>query len=381
MEKETTTLVCVHLLNNYTGSPRVLSQLIRGLQRRGYTIHLLTSRGEGFLSDIPGVNYHYFTYNWTRNKALTIARYAWAQLKMFLMVLLRFRAPGVKLYINTLLPWGAALAGKLLGKEVIYHVHELFPDDKSSAKIYLRVFRHTVSKAVFVSDFLKQRYPDAGARYRTVHNALDDEFIRTMNGNTNGKTMKGSILMISSLKEYKGVYQFVELSRSMPHRRFELVLSVTASEVKWFERQARIPANLHVFATQAHIHPFYERASLVLNLTLPQLCVETFGLTILEAMAWGLPVIAPPVGGPVELVADGVNGFLADANDLPLLRELVERLLTDRTLYERMAHAALRKAAGYRLEQFVDQIEEVVGKPEKVRYLYESKINKLINTI
>jgi phosphatidylinositol alpha 1,6-mannosyltransferase len=54
---------------------------------------------------------------------------------------------------------------------------------------------------------------------------------------------------------------------------------------------------------------------------------ETFGNVILEAMASGLPVIAPRAGGPVDHVIDGYNGFLFSPNDpeemIALTRSLV----------------------------------------------------------
>lgn len=52
---------------------------------------------------------------------------------------------------------------------------------------------------------------------------------------------------------------------------------------------------------------------------------ETFGIVNIEAMMWGIPVISSPKGAIPEIIRDGVNGFIVDPNNLPLL---VDRVLT-----------------------------------------------------
>ncbi|HNB40103.1 MAG TPA: glycosyltransferase [Anaerolineales bacterium] len=48
---------------------------------------------------------------------------------------------------------------------------------------------------------------------------------------------------------------------------------------------------------------------------------------VLEAMACGVPVIATPVGGALDVLEDGVNGFLVDVNDAPQLAEKIAKTL------------------------------------------------------
>lgn len=67
---------------------------------------------------------------------------------------------------------------------------------------------------------------------------------------------------------------------------------------------------------------------------------EPFGLTPLEAMACGTPVIGSDVGGIKFTVADGETGFLVPARDPEALAQKLEQLASDRALARRMGRAA-----------------------------------------
>jgi phosphatidylinositol alpha 1,6-mannosyltransferase len=69
------------------------------------------------------------------------------------------------------------------------------------------------------------------------------------------------------------------------------------------------------------------RAYACLDLFVHTGTAETFGQTIQEAGATGLPVVAPRRGGPVDLVTDGDNGYLFDPDRADDLREQVSRVL------------------------------------------------------
>lgn len=69
---------------------------------------------------------------------------------------------------------------------------------------------------------------------------------------------------------------------------------------------------------------------------------ETFGQTIQEAHASGLPVVAPHAGGPIDLVAHGINGYLFDPADASQLASFVEALVIDPELRARMGEAGRR---------------------------------------
>jgi glycosyltransferase involved in cell wall biosynthesis len=71
---------------------------------------------------------------------------------------------------------------------------------------------------------------------------------------------------------------------------------------------------------------------------------EGFPVSILEAMAAGLPVVATDVGGVAEAVEDGETGFLVPAADSEALARALERLVSDADLRRRLGAAGRARA-------------------------------------
>src|SRR5262249_32367373 len=69
---------------------------------------------------------------------------------------------------------------------------------------------------------------------------------------------------------------------------------------------------------------------------------ETFGNTLQEAAASGLPVVAPAAGGPLDLVEDGVTGYLVTPGDSTALAGAVAKLAADWQLRAAQGIAARR---------------------------------------
>jgi len=70
---------------------------------------------------------------------------------------------------------------------------------------------------------------------------------------------------------------------------------------------------------------------------------EGLPMSVLEAMAAGLPVVSTTIGGIPEAVADGVEGFLVQPGDVSMLADRLKRLLDDDELASRMGAAARNK--------------------------------------
>ena len=98
---------------------------------------------------------------------------------------------------------------------------------------------------------------------------------------------------------------------------------------------------------------------------------ETFGQTLQEAHAAGLPVVAPRAGGPIDLVRHGENGLLFTPDDEADLRRSVSRLVADAGLRRRMGEAGRRSVLGRSWENvcgtLLEHYEQVIDERAAVR--------------
>jgi glycosyltransferase involved in cell wall biosynthesis len=83
-------------------------------------------------------------------------------------------------------------------------------------------------------------------------------------------------------------------------------------------------------------------------------------LTVLEAMASALPVVATPVGGTAELVKDGVNGYLVPVGDHGVLANSIIKLLDNCALAREMGRQGREIVeASYSWDVVTEQTERV----------------------
>jgi glycosyltransferase involved in cell wall biosynthesis len=83
---------------------------------------------------------------------------------------------------------------------------------------------------------------------------------------------------------------------------------------------------------------------------------EPFSLTLIHALALGIPTIASDIGGNVEIVRDGRSGVLFRKNDPASLADAIARLATDPALRARLAEGGRSTAAFFTFERMVAEM-------------------------
>ncbi len=169
--------------------------------------------------------------------------------------------------------------------------------------------------------------------------------------------------MLAAPRRYKGLVEFLRLADAYETRtefRFTLILNCEQVEVNRLRNFYAIPGNVDLHAKSADPSLYYRTADLLLNLSRVDQWVETFGLTLVEGMSFGVPIIAPPVGGPAEILAHGIEGYLIDSRNHAKLVSHIDNMAANPDLAMSLSRAARRKAQSYDFKRFSKGVSNCV---------------------
>lgn len=358
--KHSQRIFAFHLLNDRSGSPKVLSQIINGWVKSGNQVALYTSlHQDGFLSQLPGVRYYSGWYRFRANPWLRLLFFTLSQLLLVLKMFREIKKNDL-IYINTVLPFGAAILGKMKGARVVYHIHESTIQPAILRWFLLKMVAYTASDIINVSAYVRQSHGITSVPNHLIYNAIDETFMAALLPKE--KVVQPShVLMVCSLKAYKGIFEYVQLANDQPQLQFKLVLNAQWHEVTSFFQDQTLPGNLTLYPSQKNLHPFFQWADLIVNLSRADGWVETFGLTIIEGMAYGLPALVPEVGGILEVIEEGLTGYSVDSRNRDQLNAALQQALHSPAHYHIMSKAAAARLSLFRENQLLNSINAVVA--------------------
>jgi glycosyltransferase involved in cell wall biosynthesis len=362
-------IVFIHLNNDFSGSPRVLRDTISVAELKGldYKLYVSNSSSDGFLNSVNGKVKNFWYKRFPQSRLLTFIALCISQLHLFTILFLDkdIKSDSV-IYLNTLLPFGANFYALLSKKKLICHVHELSLTPIFFNNALLKINRISVDLNIFVS---KEHFRLAEASDHNsivIPNCIDDSLLKSSYLSYEKQLLKDnfSVLMISSPARYKGIPEFLSIAGIFANLdkniSFDLVLNCSHEKISQYVNLSSIPSNVTIFPVTESLSNFYSSASIIINLSRTDMWIETFGLTLLEGMAFGLPCIAPNAGGPIDFVEHDKNGFLIDSRDQNLVVEKILELFNNVNLYKSFSIKAREKALGYSFDNFKKNIAGVL---------------------
>jgi glycosyltransferase involved in cell wall biosynthesis len=197
-----------------------------------------------------------------------------------------------------------------------------------------------IANSTVVAERIRRFY---GREAETIHPPVDVGELRPQGAaerRPQGAAERRRFLWVGRLVPYKRPLLVAEAFRGLPHR-----LTMVGIGPQEEELRARLPPNveLHGWVSREELARMYGEAAGFLHVG-----EEDFGITMVEALAAGTPVIALNAGGARDIVRDGVDGLLLAEPTPASLAAAVERVAAAEWDAERL----LARAAGFSRERF-----------------------------
>jgi glycosyltransferase involved in cell wall biosynthesis len=202
-----------------------------------------------------------------------------------------------------------------------------------------RCFQRVVGVSQDIQKALKQ-YGFSNNKVCVIHNGIEIPDITP--NKDNGETFViGSSGRLFPVKDYPFM---VEIAKAILEKTTHIRFQLAGDGPERSKLQALIEEyGLNdVFVLKGHledISAFYQGLDLYLNTSIH----EGIPMSILEAMAYQLPVVAPKVGGFKEIVEEGVQGYLLEERNPKAFAEKCILLYENKALRQKMAQAAREK--------------------------------------
>lgn len=274
--------------------------------------------------------------------------------------------------------WSRALAGRKDRALVLEMQCEwLSQKDARAVARQLSCVDAVVGVSAHITNLFRQRFPDYGGLVATAYNGVDVDTFRPREDPADADGRVPTVLFVGRLSTEKGVHTLLEafarVLKVVPEARLELIgprttlptgmiIDLSADplvrDLKRFY-DGRVATDYQRYLDETVVRlgigdsvrfvgPLqhgelvarYQRAALVVNPSLS----ESFGISVVEGMASGLPVVATRVGGMAETVVDGETGLLVEPEQPERLADAMVAILTDPERARRMGRVGRERA-------------------------------------
>ena len=199
---------------------------------------------------------------------------------------------------------------------------------------FLNIVLKISDKIVFVSEAGKRSYekefcfPEEKAT--VIYNGTDVERLEEQREKAIYRPEKKiRLTYIGRLVEVKGVHLLIKAIYALKNQGVHVSLTIVGDgEYRTvLEKEASelgVADSILFEGIQRDIGEYLNRTDIFVY---PSICEEVFGIALVEAMAFGIPCVANPVGGIPEILLDGYNGFLAKEKTAEGIEVAIKRVI------------------------------------------------------
>jgi glycosyltransferase involved in cell wall biosynthesis len=261
--------------------------------------------------------------------------------------------------------------------KIVLHMHceWLTQLDRTMIENRLREVDLIIGCSEYITEKIRSVFPQFAERCQTVFNGVDvDYFVSSNRHVLANKNAVKRVLFVGRVSPEKGLHILLEAfqkvvkrypktqleimgSPSIPPIEFIVALSdnPNVSKLACFYNKTSYVSHLQErmlslniadnvtftnFIPHRHLVNHYRQADVLVNPSFS----EAFGMSLIEAMACQVPVVASRVGGMTEIVEEGKTGLLVKSGNAPELAEAILRILSDDDLRKKMRNTGRERA-------------------------------------
>lgn len=317
------------------GSALHVQQLLMGLDKKEFTVHLAASNSTGYDQVCIKNKTPYHRINFTRSINPLKDIQPWWQLwqlchkEHFDVIHLHSTKAGLL----------GRMAALFTSSKVIYTPHsplymQLHPPQRQLFLWIERLTMPLVDKVILVSKSERSKVVEdgmtSGRKCEVIVNGVDVPHVKR------SASKPPIITMVSRLEKQKRQQDLIMAAPIVLKRFPEAKFNLIGGGSRHYELQSLIQDHgvedaVNLLGPRDDVQEQFAKSTIAVQ------CSETEGMpyVVLEAMAQGLPVIGTRVEGIVDLVEDGKTGLLYEKGDYKGLAEQIIFLLTHRELSEK----------------------------------------------
>lgn len=207
-----------------------------------------------------------------------------------------------------------------------------------------RLFRNKFATvSVYSNNMIEKYWGIPNSKQRTIPNG-----VKTQNENSLSIAKENIILSVGDFVGYKNPEVWFEVAKKFvlkyPQYRFLWVgKDYLNNQFQEKIKAENLTEHIEIVGYSSNISAYYLKSKIYFHPSLS----ESQGISILEAMSFGLPCVASCVGGIPESVIHKETGFLCEPQDIDSFVSYLEKLHLDGELYKKTSTNSYQRVADY----------------------------------
>ncbi len=218
-----------------------------------------------------------------------------------------------------------------------------------------------VSVSQSCADMLKEKIPNISDKLIVIPNMIDIDLLEKKCGTISPYTVeKTHIITVCRISPEKHVENIIYAAKELKSKGYDFCWHIVGDGIlKSHIQDLAIQNNLSNFlifeGSKVNPYPYVKYAFLYVHPSY----VESQGITILEAMALGVPCVITKSRGPCEFIKNGENGLLVEQSPEALTQGVIN-ILDDSSLYNFIKHNSVCPA-NFSKDKVIEKVEDLLN--------------------